>query len=78
MNTWPGGKRRALSPAEHDKWNATHYPGTRQLCSECDAATGQCEEDALYADEDDDGVQRGPLCPECYQKWLDEKHEEAP
>ena len=55
-NTWPGGRRRALSPGEHKLWNARHYPGTRQLCAECDAETGRCEEDSMF-----DG-DRGPLC----------------
>ena len=72
MNTWPGGKRRAMDMAEHEKWNAQHYPGTRQLCAECDAPTGRCEEDSLYWGEDGE---RGPLCEECYQSAQDDGHE---
>ena len=59
-NTWPGGRRHAMSPDEHERWNARNYPGTRQLCVDCDAPTGQCEEDAIYGD---DG--HGPLCRDC-------------
>lgn len=58
-NSWPGGVRRALSQSEHEAWNASHYPGTRQLCVECEEPTGRCEEDSIY-----DG-DRGPLCEEC-------------
>jgi len=46
--------------AEHARHNATHYPGTRQLCTRCSGETGRCEEDAIYADGGE-----GPLCDEC-------------
>lgn len=59
-NTWPGGYRHAMHQSEHESWNASHYPGTRQLCCECDEATGRCEEDAIYVDD------IGPLCEACY------------
>lgn len=59
MNTWPGGLRRALTQAEHERWNATHHPGTMQVCCQCDQPTGRCEEDAIYAGE------VGPLCEDC-------------
>ncbi len=62
MNTWPNGQRRALSQTEHEVWNGSNYPGTRQLCDECDAPTGRCEDDSLYADD----CERGPLCEECW------------
>lgn len=65
MNTWPGGKRHAMYQSEHWKWNSWNYPGTRQLCSECDEPTGRCEDDSLYAD--DDG-EIGPLCENCYDE----------
>ena len=61
MNTWPDGKRRALTQAEHEAWNLHNYPGTRQLCVLCDQPTGRCEDDSMYAD---DG--QGPLCEECF------------
>jgi len=61
MNSWPGGYRHTISQREHEKWNASHYPGTRQLCAECGEPTGRCEEDAIYLE---DG--HGPLCLECY------------
>ena len=60
MNSWPGGRRRALSQDAHEAWNSRHYPGTQQLCSECDEPTGRCEEDSMYIDD------TGPLCEECY------------
>ena len=63
MNTWPGGRRHAMTQCEHESWNAANYPGTRQLCSECGEPTGNCEEDAIYLD---DGT--GPLCEECYHQ----------
>ena len=63
MNTWPGGIRRAMTQAEHEQWNVGNYPGTRQLCDECGEATGRCEEDAIYRDDDS-----GPICEDCYHK----------
>lgn len=62
VNTWPNGRRRALSQSEHESWNAGNFPGTRQLCSECEAPTGRCEDDSLYSDDE-----RGPLCEECWK-----------
>ena len=64
MNEWPNGYRHAMLQSEHREWNATHYPGTRQLCEECGAETGRCEDDSLFADEDDE---IGPLCEECWE-----------
>jgi hypothetical protein len=61
MNTWPGGKRRALHQSEHELWNASHYPGTRQLCRSCEEPTERCEEDAMYTEEG-----YGPLCYTCW------------
>jgi hypothetical protein len=65
MNTWPGGRKRALSQDEHEAWNSYNYPGTRQLCVECNTPTGRCEEDSIYLDYED-GDYYGPLCEECY------------
>lgn len=31
------------SPSEHAAYNATHYPGTRQLCCLCGEETERCE-----------------------------------
>jgi hypothetical protein len=59
-NTWPGGKRRALGPSEHERWNSKNYPGTRQLCALCDEPTGRCEDDSIFTDDGD-----GPLCETC-------------
>ena len=50
---------------QHEAWNAGNYPGTLQLCSQCDEPTGRCEDDSLYADDD---REIGPLCMECYRK----------
>ena len=50
--------------AWHLHHNATHYPGTRQMCIECDEPTERCEEDSF----DVDG--HGPLCRECYYKAI--------
>ena len=69
-NTWPDGYRHAISQKDHDEWNRSHYPGTRQLCVKCDGETGRCEDDEIYVDE------IGPLCPDCF--WLvDDKEGEA-
>lgn len=48
---------------EHERWNAAHYPGTRQLCSKCDEPTGRCEEDSIYRNGE------GPLCEECAKSY---------
>lgn len=66
-NSWPGGFRHAMDQSEHERWNASHYPGTRQLCSACDQPTGRCEDDTLR---DQYGA---PLCEECYEKVEVEK-----
>ena len=63
MNTWPGGYRHAITQNEHERWNAENYPGTLQLCCQCDDPTGRCEEDSIYLDDD-----TGPLCEECYHQ----------
>lgn len=62
MNTWPKGRRRALTQDEHVKWNASNYPGTKELCSECGEPTGNCEEDNLFVSD------VGPLCQEHYDE----------
>jgi len=67
MNSWPGGYRHAMGQDEHERWNAQHYPGTRQLCSQCEEPTGRCEEDTL------DVGNSGPLCEGCYEAAQDEK-----
>lgn len=63
--TWTGGIRHAMHQSDHEAWNARNYPGTRQLCSECDEPTGRCEDDSIYADDD---REIGPLCVECWRK----------
>jgi hypothetical protein len=49
-NTWPGGIRRAISQDEHARHNASHYPGTRELCCVCDDETGRAGrgEDSIF------------------------------
>jgi hypothetical protein len=61
MNTWPNGIRSAMSQSEHESWNAHNYPGTLQLCCQCEEPTGRCEDDSIY-DSDDNG----PFCEECF------------
>ena len=61
MNTWPGDRKHAIEQDEHERWNAIHYPGTRQLCSKCDQPTGRCEDDSIYTEDED-----GPFCLECW------------
>jgi len=68
MNTWPNGYRHTMSQSDHEAWNANHYPGTLQLCVECEEPTGRCEDDSLYADDDGD---IGPLCEKCWQRHAD-------
>lgn len=60
MNTWPDGERRPLTQAEHEAWNTRNYPGTRQLCCECEEPTGRCEEDSLICE-----CGAGPFCEDC-------------
>jgi len=60
VNTWPGGKRHAMTQKDHEAWNAKHYPGTLQLCSKCEKPTGRCEEDSIWDEETGE-----PLCEEC-------------
>jgi hypothetical protein len=61
MNSWPGGKRHAMSQSAHKSWNAQHYPGTLQLCSVCGFPTDRCEEDTL-------DIGDGPLCEEHWRE----------
>lgn len=63
MNTWPNGYRHAIDQSDHEQWNATHYPGTRQLCCKCEEPTGRCEDDSIYTEDED-----GPLCPDCWHE----------
>lgn len=65
VNTWPDGNRRAMDQSEHEAWNSSNYPGTRQLCHQCGDPTGRCEEDGLW---NDDGE---PLCEECYVNQIE-------
>lgn len=73
MNTWPGGYRRSMSQSEHESWNASNYPGTRQQCFKCGDPTGRCEDDSLYADNDQE---TGPLCEGCWERSKQERWEE--
>jgi len=59
MNTWPDGKRKAMTQSEHEAWNASNHPGTLEICCRCDEPTGNCEEDNIT---DDDG---SPYCADC-------------
>lgn len=55
-----------MHQSEHEAWNASHYPGTRQLCFKCEAPTGRCEDDSLWIEDD------GPYCEDCYRATYDE------
>jgi hypothetical protein len=68
MNTWPGGKRHAMHQDDHEAWNAKRYPGTRQLCCECDEPTGRCEEDSLFVESEITEIVIGPLCEPCHDE----------
>ena len=61
---------KARSQTEHNKINAREYPGTRQLCIECDEPTERCENDSLWSWQmmEMGGYSYGPLCTECYNK----------
>jgi hypothetical protein len=50
-----------LQACENHTWNAKSYPGTRQLCCDCDQPTGRCEDDTLNTD-----AGLGPLCESCW------------
>ena len=50
-----------MNQSEHEAHNAKHYPGTRQMCVECDEPTGRCEDDTLWKDGE-------PVCVTCYCK----------
>lgn len=68
MNTWPGGERHAMSQCAHEKWNASNYPGTLQLCTKCDEPTGNCEDDTNWSADEE------PLCWDCYQSEQPPEH----
>lgn len=69
MNTWPGGLRHAISQSEHELWNRSNYPGTRQLCCLCDEPTGMTESTGYF---DDNGI---AYCQECFYLKFPEKEE---
>jgi hypothetical protein len=52
-------RRFALDQSTHEAINASHYPGTRQMCCRCDEPTGRCEEDSMFIGDD------GPYCEAC-------------
>lgn len=56
----------ALTQAEHNAINAREYPGTREMCRECDQPTGNAGkgDGSLYCPDDDCGL--GPFCWGCY------------
>jgi len=69
---------KARSQSEHERINAREYPGTRQLCVECDEPTGRCEDDSLEVEIENYHWGHicthwhGPLCPACYDEMNDE------
>ena len=58
MNTF----KKSLSQCDHEKFNASHYPGTRQICSICDEPTGRCEEDEICT------IHGDAVCEGCYEE----------
>jgi len=46
-------------PLEHEEYNSKNYPGTRQLCINCELPTERCGEDSLFEGD------TGPLCEDC-------------
>lgn len=58
------GQPRALDQDMHRRINARHYPGTRELCVDCDAPTGRAGrgEDSIYIGD------HGPLCEQCREQ----------
>ncbi len=62
-NTWPRGHPHVMHQHEHEKWNLDNYPGTKQLCANCDEPTERCEEDSIYAFADVE--LENPLCVYC-------------
>ena len=69
-NTWPGGFCHAMTQAEHRQWNASNWPGTRQICCRCKQVTGRCEEDEIVSESGE-----GPLCVECWHQTDEYKRE---
>jgi len=56
---------------EHALINAREYPGTRQLCVQCDQPTGRCEDDSIYLEpEFEHQSSLGPLCEECAEERM--------
>lgn len=63
-------KGRAHHQDVHERINARHYPGTRQLCSVCEQPTGRCEDDTLSVGD------RGPFCEECWAEIPEAERDE--
>ncbi len=55
--------RKTFDQCTHERINSQNYPGTRQLCCDCDAPTGRCEDDSNFFGE------IGPLCDECLENY---------
>jgi len=68
-NSWPGDVRRSMTQSEHEQWNASNYPGTREMCSVCDSPTGRCGEDSMWSEAGE------PLCEECNKLQGEESQE---
>jgi len=46
--------------SQHNIINSKEYPGTRQICINCDEPTGRCEDDGIWSEKLD-----GWICPDC-------------
>ena len=58
---------KTYTQCQHEAINAREYPGTRQICIECDDSTGRCEDDTLSV-----GDHQSPLCEDCYSRLKEE------
>ena len=56
---------RALSQSDHERINSLGFPGTRELCCECDEPTGNAGagDGSLFTDDGE-----GPFCGPCHDE----------
>jgi CTP-dependent riboflavin kinase len=60
-------KGKKYTQSQHRKINSRHYPGTRQICVNCDEPTERCEDDGIWSEDLD-----GWICPECSSELEEE------
>lgn len=62
-------KMKSRTQSQHEEINRREYPGTRQICSNCDEPTERCEDDGIWSEKLD-----GWICPDCAKgknTWMD-------